>query len=103
MLLLLLPPPLLPTLEPDEEEGTAATAAAAEAACVEDVVAQSSEDFSVKKYKEKINKKNNCQAAQICTLSATRGNTLCHLPRRNHSAAAATTTKNGPTHKSRHR
>lgn len=52
LVLLLLLPPLLPTLEAEEEEGTAATAAA-EAACVEDVVAQSSEDFSVKKYKEK--------------------------------------------------
>lgn len=47
VLLLLPPPPLLPTLVAEvEEEGTAA-------ACVEDVVAQSSEDFSVKKYKEK--------------------------------------------------
>lgn len=75
LLLLLAPPPLLPRLEAAEEEEEAT---AAEAACVEDVVAQSSEDFSAKKKKKKqTNKYINCQAAQICTLSATRF-AICH-------------------------
>lgn len=101
LLLLLPPPPLLPRLEAADEEEEAT---AAEAACVEDVVAQSSEDFSAM-----------IKSKQSDTLIATQhkfAHSARHAspfataePQCSNTLATTTTTrtKNEATHKSRHR